>query len=217
LDYNNTSAMTIDKAAIIGNICDAITRGDEGAISNALEEYPFTLQSNAGRRYSVIEATRIFVRDGFIDRYSGTRLVHPAVLRLLSKILQRDFPFHPNWKITETHPAYWELVPTIDHVVPVARGGTDSEENRVTTSMLRNAAKTNWTLEELGWHLLPSGDFSQWDGLTHWLVQYIERHGIEGQERYVVRWYKAVCTVCSLTPGQPRRGQNRRAQVSTIG
>ena len=40
---------------------------------------------------------------------------------------------------------------TIDHVIPVARGGADDESNVVTTSMLRNSAKSNWLLDEVGW------------------------------------------------------------------
>ena len=67
--------------------------------------------------------------------------------------------------MSETHMIYWELFPTVDHVVPIARGGGDDESNWVTTSMLHNSAKSNWKLEELGWQLLPAGDIEQWDGL----------------------------------------------------
>jgi putative addiction module component (TIGR02574 family) len=201
-------AMVTDKASIIEAICNAIARGDDSALTAAVKEYPFVPPTNAGRRYTAIEATRIFVRDGFVDRYSGARLIHPAVLRLLSKFLPREFPFHPNWKMSETHPAYWELVPTVDHIVPVARGGADSEENWATTSMLRNAAKANWTLGELGWTLLPPADFSEWDGLTGWLVSYVKEHGVEGQDRYVLRWYQAARTVCGVTPRSTRTRQS---------
>jgi len=183
--------VTRDKADLIKSLCDAITLGDEETIASTLKKYPFAPQSNVGRKYTEVQAAHVFMRDGYIDRYSGVRLVNPAVLRLLSKVLPRDFPFHPNWKMTETHPAYWELIPTIDHIVPVARGGPDTADNWVTTSMLRNAAKSNWTLEELGWTLLPPGDYQRWDGLTGWLIRYIETHGLENQEHYVVRWYKA--------------------------
>lgn len=83
-----------------------------------------------------------FVRDGFIDRYSGRHLVFPGTLRVLSTLFPEDFPFHPNWKTQFTHPAFWELFPTIDHIVPVARGGLDVPENWVTTSQLRNSVLT---------------------------------------------------------------------------
>lgn len=195
----------MDKADIIQMLCDAVSCEDSASITAALNKYPFTPLNNAGRSYTAIEATRIFVRDGFIDRYSGARLVHPAALRVLSRRLPFEFPFHPNWKMTHTHPAYWELSPTIDHIVPVARGGADLDDNRVTTSMLRNTAKSNWTLDELGWQLLPSGDFSQWDGLTRWLISYIEEHRVEIYDTYILRWYKAACTVCGITPRTKRQ------------
>jgi hypothetical protein len=73
-----------------------------------------------------------------------------------------------------THPAYWELFPTLDHVVPIARGGWDDEANLVSTSTLHNSAKANWTLEELGWSLHPPGALSQWDGLLAWFLGFAE-------------------------------------------
>src|SRR5579862_3680063 len=47
-------------------------------------DYPFTPLQTVGRKYREVEAVRVFVGDGFIDRYSGSRLVFPGVLRLLS-------------------------------------------------------------------------------------------------------------------------------------
>jgi hypothetical protein len=117
------------------------------------------------RRQGPVESTRVFVRDGFIDRYTGTRLIFPPVLRTLSEALPGEFPFHPNWKTDVTHPAYWEVGATVDNLIPVTRGGKDAEENWVTASMARNSAKMNWTLQDLGWHLHPPGDIRDWDGL----------------------------------------------------
>ena len=52
----------------------------------------------------------------------------------------RNFPAHPNWSMSARHSMYWELCPTIDHVVSVARGGENSERNYVTISMVRKRA-----------------------------------------------------------------------------
>jgi hypothetical protein len=93
--------------------------------------------------------------------------------------------------MSECHIAYWELSPTIDHIVPVARGSADDEMNWITTSMLRNSAKSNWTLEELGWSLLPAGDFNEWDGLIGWFVEYIRHDPTQLAERPIKRWYNA--------------------------
>lgn len=132
---------------------------------------------------------RTFLRDGFIDRYSGKRLVFPGTIRLLSLYLPREIPFHPNWKMAETHMSYWELFPTIDHIVPIARGGSDTDSNRVTTSMMRNAAKANWTMEELGWSLHPAGDLRQWNGLMKHFLALVEMDPAPLAEPYVKKWY----------------------------
>jgi hypothetical protein len=152
-------------------------------------EYPFVPTSSEGRRYTAVQSLQVFKRDGFIDRYSGQRLVFPGILRLLARLLPQEFPYHPNWKMAETHPAFWELFPTIDHVLPVARGGADSEENWVTTSMLRNAAKANWTLEELGWSLYPAGSPGAWDGLTAIFVEFVDSERSVLEDAYLRRWY----------------------------
>ena len=87
----------------------------------------------------------------------GKRLVFPGTLRLLSHLLPEEIPYHPNWKYSECHSLYWHLYPTVDHVVPIARGGLDTTGNLVCTSMLRNGAKSHSTLEELGLASSPAG------------------------------------------------------------
>lgn len=181
-----------NKSHIIQEVCQALLAGDtDRAAVIARSEYPFAGRASAGRAYTELASTRIFIRDGFLDRYSGERLVFPAVLRLLSRLLPAEFPAHANWKMSESHIVYWELFPTIDHVVPIARGGVDDETNWVCTSMLRNSAKSNWTLEELGWTLLPPGDFNEWDGLTGWFLKYVEHGPEQLQDKYIKRWHAA--------------------------
>ena len=93
--------------------------------------------------------------------------------------------------MTETHTAFWELFPTVDHVMPIARGGADDDTNWVTTSMLCNSAKSNWTLEELGWHLVPPGDFERWDGLLRWFVAFLRQDKSHLTDRYIRTWHRA--------------------------
>ena len=100
------------------------------------------------------QSLKIFFRDSFTDRYSGVRLINPAALRLLGELLPDEFSMHPNWKQSESHIGFWELFQTIDHVIPIARGGPDVEGNLITTSMLRSSAKGSALLYEIEWTLL---------------------------------------------------------------
>jgi hypothetical protein len=161
-----------DAPDVLLAVCGAIEdqRLDKAA-SMLNEHYPFVRLANAGRRYSAVQSMRVFLRDGFTDRYTGHRLVFPGTLRLISQLLPAQFPFHNNWKTDACHFGYYELFPTIDHLMPVSRGGGDCEANWVSTSMIRNAAKANFTVEELGWRLHPPGELESWDGLTGWFLR----------------------------------------------
>ncbi len=188
-----------DKTQIVRDVCSALAAGDTLAASDiARRDYPFTTQAAIKRSFSAFAASSIFVRDGFIDRYSGTQLVFPGVLRLLSRLLPAEFPAHPNWKMSESHMIYWELFPTVDHVVPVARGGSDTPDNSVTTSMVLNSAKSNWTLSELRWTLLPPGDPSSWDGMLHWFLDFISRSPEHLADNYIKTWHSAAKRVTKV-------------------
>lgn len=164
-----------DRASVLELVCAALSSDDSrGAAETLHRAYPFSSVPSTPRRYSPAEATRVFVRDGFIDRYSGRKVVFPPVLRAISVILPDAFPYHPNWKMEVTHPAYWELTATVDHLKAASRGGADDESNWVTTSMARNSAKGNHSLGDLGWELRDPGDIAEWDGLLGWYVEYTE-------------------------------------------
>ena len=184
--------MVDDKSRTIADVCHAIERDDlAGAEAQLRLEYPIAKRPVNQRKYSDVQALRVFVRDGFQDRYSGDRLVFPGVLRILSLKLSEAFPFQKNWKMDETHIAFWELMPTVDHVVPFARGGADAEENWVTTSMVRNSAKSNWLLEELGWSVRAIDRDASWDGLLSWFFRYVQFHNDVLHDAYVLRWFRA--------------------------
>jgi 5-methylcytosine-specific restriction endonuclease McrA len=188
MDYMN-------KSDVIENICQALLKGEKEKAQNlAKADFPFQFHSKEQRKITLLQSVKLFLRDGFIDRYSGHRLVYPGILRLLFQIMPQEFPFQKNWKMSECHIAYYELLPTIDHVIPVARGGSDNETNWVTTSMLRNSAKSNWILEELGWSLFPAGNLKDWDGLTSLYIELIESllesQSVLSQSKVLSNWYK---------------------------
>lgn len=177
---------------IIKKVCDILM---EGSIIKAKEiiqkEYPFTRLVNNSRKYSDYKKTKVFLRDGFVDRYSSEKMVFPPVLRLLSNLMPNEFPFHKNWKMSECHFAYWQLLPTIDHIIPVTRGGEDEESNWVCTSQLRNSVKSNWLLKEVGWKLYEPGDLKDWDGLLNWFMIYVDMHPEVVADKYINSWHRA--------------------------
>lgn len=184
-------------AGVLFDVCAALRVGDSGSAKATLRErYPFVPIEKIVRRFSIRQSMELFMRDGFIDRYTGNRLINPGVLRLLHVVLGADFPAHPNWKASETHQAFWELFPTVDHLVPVSRGGRDEESNWVTASMQSNQAKAQWSVEDLGWKLHPPGAVGEWDGLSRWLVDYLAANptvlakAAEPHRGYIGRWLR---------------------------
>ncbi len=161
-----------DPADIMARVANAVAADQFSEAAELLRtEYKHAPTERASRQYTPTQSMGVFLRDGFVDRYSGQRLVNPGVLRLFAALLPDEFPFQTNWKMSETHVAFWELFPTIDHLIPIARGGRDDESNWVSTSMLRNGAKANALLEEIEWKLYPKGSLEDWDGLTSWFIE----------------------------------------------
>jgi hypothetical protein len=181
-----------DKATVLGQVCKQVDAGDWSKATQILNtQLPFERGSRGTRRYNLTTRMEIFDRDGFIDRYSGRRLVFPGTLRLLSEYFKEEFPYHANWKTGVSHLAYYELYPTIDHVSPVTGdNGTNDLSNLVTTSQLLNSAKAHFTLSELGWKLHASGKIDEWDGLTEWFLKRAESEPKIVNSKPMNEWYK---------------------------
>jgi 5-methylcytosine-specific restriction endonuclease McrA len=110
----------------------------------------------------------IYKRDRFRCRYCGCRVIPTQVMRLISHFFPEDFPYHPNWKGGETHPAIVARSATLDHVVPWRAGGTNYPENLACACWICNRTKGDLLLDQLGWRLLPVSDNADWDGLTRY-------------------------------------------------
>ena len=182
----------MERADILAAVCELISKGriDE-AKASLLANYASASASTPRKPWPMKRLVRVFMRDGFTDRYSGDRLVFPGSLRALAILLSDAFPYHLNWKQSATHPAFYELYPTIDHVIPVARGGADDETNVVTTSMLRNSAKGNWLLEELRWPVDRAPVVPVWDGLLGWFLSVSIAHDDLRNDAAIQRWRQA--------------------------
>jgi len=185
-----------ESSEIIERVCDALMKNEIGLAGKIADEcWPFEPVISSSRQYTPYQSMCVFYRDGFKDRYSGEKLINPGVLRILNVMLPNSFPYHTNWKMSETHIVYWKLFPTIDHVMPVARGGTDEESNWVSTSQLRNSAKSNWTLDELGWTIQEAGNISHWDGLSSQMIELTELTRLHQKDPYILKWRNATLRV----------------------
>lgn len=181
------------EADVLKQVCNLLDSNNENKAEEVINrQYPFQNIEHLNRSYTKSKMLEIFLRDGFIDRYSGYKLIFPPVLRLLSIKFPDSFPFHKNWKMSECHIAYWELMPTIDHIKPIAQGGTNDDSNLICTSMIRNSAKSNFTLKQLGWEIQPQGNLDEWDGLVHWFLNYVEKYPDFLQIEYIKQWYSLV-------------------------
>ena len=182
--------MNKDKSSIISSIVSLLLDDNEASAKAIInQEYPHTQVEIDKRTYTMAQKMNQFLRDGFIDRYSGQKLLNPGILKIISHYFPDDFPYHPHWKMTETHIAYWELTPTIDHIYPIAKGGEDDESNWVTTSMKNNSIKSNYTLDELQWKLYPRGETVEWDGLTSVFLKLVEKDKELLEDHYIRSWY----------------------------
>lgn len=177
----------------ITEVCSALTKKDFSKAKEIIrEKYHHEKPLKARKSFTKKEQLEIFIRDGFIDRYSGDKLLFPGVLCILSHLLSDVFPYQTNWKTDECHQAWWNLFPSIDHIVPLAFGGTNEKNNLVCTSMKRNMAKSTSTLDEIGWNIFPEGNLEEWDGMLKWFIDYVEKNPELLENNDIKNWYKVI-------------------------
>ncbi len=186
----------MEEIKALSSAVDLLVGNDvESAAAVIQREIPFVPTKNTGRHYSTAQKIAVFARDHFIDRYSGEKLLNPGLLRAVSRLCPGAFPFQTNWRMDACHPSIWRLTPTIDHVVPVARGGNDNEGNWITTNMIHNSAKANWTLEELGWKLYPESECPMWDGLSKQFLAIYAANETLHTDAYIRDWHRATVKI----------------------
>ena len=188
----------MDKCEILQNISNLILESrTEDAREIIQSEYPHKHIELEKRSYTLKEKMEQFLRDGFIDRYTGKRLVNPGLLKVITYYFPEEFPYDPHWKMSKTHMAYWDLIPTVDHIFPIAQGGVDNPSNWATTSMKNNSIKSNYSLEEINWKLYPSGSLREWDGLTRLFIELVDKNTDLLKDSYIKSWYKISKSVCT--------------------
>lgn len=181
------------RAAPLNEIADALLAQDiTRADSVAAAEFPWQPKSFGRKPLTQRACLDIFLRDGFIDRYSGSQLVFPGALLAIGLLLPDRFPMGPTWKVGDSHEVFWELWPVVDHVIPVVRGGRNDADNLVTTSSTNNVAKGHSLPSELGWTLAPVPADRCWDGLVGWFDMIVEQNPSLRQHSQLKSWYSAL-------------------------
>jgi 5-methylcytosine-specific restriction endonuclease McrA len=141
------------------------------------------------RSFTKARAGATFQRDGLQCRYCGGQVMPVALMSLLACIYPQQLPFVDTYKAV--HPAFWTRGAEADHLVPGARGGNWLDpENHVTACARCNTAKSDLTLDEIGWTLLPRAR-SRWDGLTRFYEPLWVRAG-RPRARYHQEWLRAL-------------------------
>lgn len=149
------------------------------------------------RRQEVSRPTQlaVFRRDSFHCRYCGQKTLFLPTVRALSDLFPDHLPVDPGWKLDHTHPVYWTLIASPDHVIPAIRGGGSDEANLVTSCWRCNDIKRAWSLQELRWSLLDPVIDRDWDGLSSAFPDLCALRNREGQglsERaYFKSWLRA--------------------------
>ena len=77
--------MNKDKCTIITDITSLLLEGNEIAAKAVIhKEYPHIQVEIEKRAYTMAQKMNQFISDGFIDRYSGQKLLNPGILKILS-------------------------------------------------------------------------------------------------------------------------------------
>ncbi len=159
----------------------AVVKGNKEEALAALQQVAFSPPRSAKRTHiSRAVMLSVFSRDNFRCRYCRRLVVLGAALRLLSERFPDLLQYHPHGKRDSTHPVYYEILASCDHVLPVSRGGTADEANLVTACARCQFMKSDWLLEELRWTMRPIEP--GWDGLSASFAEAMVSSPVESQE-----------------------------------
>jgi hypothetical protein len=119
------------ESVIAALVCGDVEAAGKAA-GKALEPIAYPRRDIAQRSEpSETVIASIYRRDRFHCRYCGCRVIPTQIMRLVAQFFPETFPYRPNWKSGETHPAFASRSATLDHVTPWSAGGLNDPENLV--------------------------------------------------------------------------------------
>src|SRR4051812_43073615 len=134
---DNAIAMTLSE------VVDSLVAGDEASAERALRPiWGWTTDANPVAEMPELEEAKtwpkgsgartrpisksvkaaVYAAASYTCVYCGRLTVHPNVLRLLHRRFPEALPFAPSghWAARLTHPAWWDISTTVDHVTAAA-------------------------------------------------------------------------------------------------
>jgi hypothetical protein len=106
-----------DYPEVLEAALSALAAGDRATANARLEPIAYaTTNITKPGGLKRLDQGRIFRRDRFHCRYCGARVIPIPIMELLGDVFGERFPYHPNWKGGETHPAVLSRTAVIDHV-----------------------------------------------------------------------------------------------------
>jgi hypothetical protein len=126
---------------------------------------PATEMRVNARMPTAAEKRQLHQRDGYLCRFCGLPVIRPEV----RNSIKRQYPNALRWgkRNVERHAAFFAMWAQYDHLMPHARGGTNSLGNLVVTCAACNYGRGGYTLAEVGLSnpLERSVIQLKWDGL----------------------------------------------------
>ena len=152
---------------LLHEIAEALIEARAADARRAMDSIAFERREATRRRAPrVKDLAAVYDRDRYLCRYCGIKTILTPVMRLLSTTFPDQFPFHPNWKTTDTHPAYWSLSATHDHVVPLSHGGDPLDAGNIVTACWPcNSRKSGLLHDDVGF-VVRELEESRWRGLA---------------------------------------------------
>lgn len=114
----------------------------------------------------------VFIRDRYFCRYCNKSTVALPVMNAIAAIYPMTYRLHPHWKATETDVSFWIDMASLDHIIPLTRGGTNETSNLATSCWRCNELKGGSLLTEIGW-TIQRPQAMDWDGLSSKLADLV--------------------------------------------
>ena len=152
---------------VLTAVAQARIAGNDEAASRLVASIPFTPQPKLTERWpSISVMAMVYGRDRWQCVYCGERVILVPALRLLSRLYASQIPYHSNWKADATHPVFAARGATLDHIKPIAGGGSPVDVDNLATSCWGcNRRKGDMTITDLNWTIRKPTD-PNWRGLS---------------------------------------------------